>query len=122
MGLRDAVKKATSAAIAATGNIAETVNYDSMASATYDVSAGTTGGEGFRYVTSMIFSDKIRDDDGPEHIDGKGLIAQNDLPVRPSIHDEVTRIVDYASTVYEVVPPIKEDPAGAHWSLMLRRK
>jgi len=123
MGLREAVQNAAQAGIAATGNIAETVNYDSMASTTYNVSAGTTSGEGFRYVTSMIFSTLSKEERSlaSEQVELKAIVAQKDLQAIPTIHDEITRVVDYASTVYEM-EDFKQDPAGATWSLLLRRK
>jgi len=120
MGLRDAIKNAAQAAIAATGDVAETVNYDAMGSATYDVSAGTPGGEGFRYVTTMIFSKTVNETFG-QSVALMGIVSQNDLPIHPATKDEVTRIVDEASTVYELVD-FKEDPAGAIWMMGFNKK
>lgn len=121
MGLREAIQAATGAAIKATGNIAISTTYQAFVSTTYNASAGThtttrttTGGvsvifDAFRL--DQIDGQKIK----PE--DKLALVAQAEISgTTPGANDRITE----GSTVWEV-QGVKVDPAGALWSLHVRK-
>lgn len=121
MGLRDAVQSAVKSAVAATGDIAVSTNYEVMASATYDASAGTyTAARSTVAGVSIIFDEfKIMEVDGetvkPE--DKKALVpAKSISTVTPDVNDRI-----FESGVVWNVQGVRLDPAGALYELHVRK-
>ena len=121
MGLREAIQAATGAAIKATGNIAVSTTYQAFVSTTYNASAGTdvttrttTGG-----VTVIFDAFRLEQIDGQKikPNDKMALVAQAQIPgTTPGLNDRLTE----GSTVWEV-HGVRVDPAGALWSLHVRK-
>ncbi len=121
MGLRETIQNATGSAIAALGNVAVSTNYRAFVSTTYNASTGvatttytTTAG------VSVVF-DAFR----LEQIDGEkvkpedkiALVAQVQISgTTPNDNDQITE----GTKTWNVVK-VGVDPAGALWSLQIRR-
>lgn len=122
--LKSVIKNAARTAFSAIGDIKEQVAVDIYASSSYNVSTGVASAYSERALTSMVFTRyKVSQIDG-ERIqpnDVMGLCTHDDLPITPNVDDQVTRIENYVSTVYDVIS-VQEDPARATWKLQLRKR
>ncbi len=121
MGLREALQAAAGAAIKATGNIAVSTTYQAFVSTTYNASAGTQTVTRTTTGNVNVIFDAFRLDqiDGakikPE--DKLALVAQTQISgTTPGINDRISE----GSTIWEV-QSVKVDPAGALWTLHVRK-
>lgn len=123
MGLRETIQKAAAAAIAATGNIAVSANYEVFATTVYSASAGTASTtvstvEGVKVVIED-WSVYLVDGQHIQPNDRKAIIAANAISgVTPSPQDRLTMAA--STEVWQVVRAMT-DPASAAWTLQVRR-
>jgi archaellum component FlaF (FlaF/FlaG flagellin family) len=122
MSLRDAFKTAAQQAITAFGDVAVSTNYLSHTTTSYNVTAGTdTTSYSTKAGVTVIFDEfRVVEIDGiavkPE--DKKALIPAKSISgVTPGVNDQ---IVADGSVTWEV-QRVGSDPAGALWTLQVRR-
>lgn len=122
MGLSDAFKTAAEQVVAAFGDVAVSTNYHSHTTTSYSVTAGTdTTTYSTKAGVTVIFDEfRIAEIDGkavkPE--DKKALVPAKSISgVTPGVNDQV---VTDGSVAWEVVN-VRSDPAGALWTLQVRR-
>lgn len=119
MGLKDQIQQAVRSGLAALGDLQESLTYRAAGVPSYNAttgapSVGTTDhavrGTFVRYRRDEIDGDAIRREDQ------KCLIGATSLPVTPTLNDTIVR----GSETWAVVG-IAIDPAGALWTLQVRR-
>ncbi len=121
MGLRETIQNATGSAIAALGNVAVSTNYRAFVSTTYNASTGvaTTTYTTVAGVSVVFDAFRLEQIDGekvkPE--DKVALVAQTQIPgTTPNDNDQITE----GTQAWNVVK-VNVDPAGALWSLQIRK-
>lgn len=121
MGLKDTLKNAAKAAVAATGDIPVTCVYWSMVSSVYSPSAETIVNKGTKQdavdFISADFEQKEIDGDKVKREDKKALIPSLNLNFVPKADD---RLVVSLTEQWEV-ENVDTDPAEALWILHIRR-
>ena len=121
MGLRAALANIAQAAVAATGDIAVSTNYESFVTTVANVTAGTdTTTYGTTAGVKVIFQNfRLAEIDGsnirPE--DKVALIPSASLTSAPVVSD---RLVTDTSIAW-AVQGVRTDPADALWKLHIRR-
>lgn len=123
MGLGDVFKKAAVTAGNIFGDVFASVRYEQISSSVYDVSAGVASAISTSVVQKVLFATYDTREIPGSHIqpgDVRGLIVQTGFVFHPKIHDQVHRIEQGVSTIYEVVD-VSEDPAHAIWEVQLRK-
>lgn len=121
MGLQDTFKTAAQTIVAAFGDVAVSTNYESISSTTYNASAGTNAAVyatvGGVSVIFDVFSLKEIDGENIRAEDKKALIPANSIAaVTPSTDDRIIQ----AGVVWRVMN-VETDPAGALWTLQVRK-
>jgi hypothetical protein len=122
MSLRDAILKAVSSAISATGDIAEIVTYRRISTGTYNPSSGAIAHIETDYTIKAIIStgrsQVITTAPNVVETGGTGdlimLFASADLPIVPDTND----VIERNSKIYKI-RKIGSDPAGASYELII---
>lgn len=121
MGLRDALRSAAEAAVAAVGDVAVSADYLSHSSSSYNASTGSLTAT-FATVAGvkMVFDEfRISEIDGVavRPNDKKALVPAASLSgVTPGVEDQIV----HAGETWEVLG-VRADPAGALYELQVRR-
>ena len=123
MGLRAVVSSAVASAIAATGDIAETLTYTAKSAAVYNTTTGvlvkTDTTYSFRAIVAPFGAAHLGNPTmiEPEHTGALSvLFASADLTATPDSSDTITR----DSIVYKI-KQINFDPAGSTYRLIIGR-
>ena len=121
MSLRAHIQQAVQAGIGAMDDLAESAIYASVATPSYDPTAGTvTKPTALHQGIPVVFTSFSRmeiDGEAVRAEDQKAMIPTRSLTPVPTINDTITRA---DGTVWSVMG-IKTDPAGAAWVLQIRR-
>ena len=120
MSLRGHVQSAVQAGLRATGDMRQSADYTSVATPSYDPSAGAiTLPKATHIGVPVLFTNFSRMEIDGQAIraeDQKAIMATRDLPATPTVNDTIT-LAD--GIVWRVIG-IKTDPAGAAWVLHVR--
>lgn len=118
MGLRATIAAAAASAFGAVGDLPVTVTLTRTAN-TYDATTGAAATAATTYSTSAILTSfALKEADGIVVLseDKKAIIRQSSLSVTPRVTDT---LIDAAGKVHQVVN-VRQDPAGATWTLHIR--
>ena len=120
MGLKSTFQNAAETIIDAFGDVADTLNYHSLGTFSYNPITGGNTESGDSDVSIKAISDEIQSNEiqgrDVKMTDRKLLVANNDISVTPKVGDYVTisgdrfNVIDYSA-----------DPAIALYTLFVRR-
>ena len=123
MGLNTVFQNAAKTAFGIFKDVAVSARYESVATTTYDASAGVVSTHSFTRMVSVIFTTYKRslvDGDRIKPQDVKALILPTGLPAVPRANDTFHVVEAGCSTTYRVIDT-KRDPALALYIMQARK-
>lgn len=118
MGLRATIAAAAKSAFGAVGDLPVTMTLTRTAN-TYNATTGAASTSATTYAASAILTSfALKEADGIVVLseDKKAIIRQSGLAVTPRVTDT---LVNAAGKVHQIIS-VRQDPAGATWTLHIR--
>lgn len=123
MGLDAVFQSAARTAFGIFKDVAVSARYETVATTTYDASAGVVSTFGYSRMVTMIFARydrRLVDGDRIKPQDVKALVLPDGLPANPKADDVFHVLEQSCSVTYRVIDS-KRDPASALYIMQARK-